>query len=99
MCSPIIDQSDMAALKASKSTNVSYFDGHDKEGQVVTEDKTGTRMPKRATVMAMKFDAGGVLSVLPAKERACMATADKRGDGGDSDEDAGDGDGDGCGEG
>ena len=51
----------------------------------------GTRMPERATAMAVK---GGFLSVPPAK-RACMVTADKSGDGGDSDEDDGDGDGDG----
>jgi hypothetical protein len=42
-------------------------------------------------------DAGGFLSVLPVKEEACMATADKCGDGGDSDEDDGYGDGDGDG--
>ena len=55
-------------------------------------------MQESVTVMARKFDAGGFLSVLPVKEEACMATADKCGDGGDSDEDDGYGDGDGVGQ-
>ena len=54
-------------------------------------------MPVRA--MAMKLDAVGFPSVLPAKERACMATADKCGDGRDLDDDDGDGDGDDDGDG
>ena len=36
------------------------------------------------TVIAMKFDAGGFLSVLPVKVKACMAIVDKCGDGGGS---------------
>ena len=56
-------------------------------------------MPERVTVMALKFDAGGFLSVPPVKVKACMAMADKCGDGRDSDEDDGDGDGDGNGDG
>ena len=54
---------------------------------------------RRMTVMAMKFDAGGFLSVLPVKVKACMAMADKCSDGGDSDEDGGYGDGDSDGDG
>ena len=44
----------------------------------------GTRMPETVTEMAMKFDAGGYLSVLPVKVEACMAIVDKSGDGGGS---------------
>ena len=65
----------------------------------MTSDEVGTRTQESVTVMARKFDAGGFLSVLPVKEEACMATADKCGDSGDSDEDDGYGDGDGDGDG